>query len=213
MNIFVLSKAAKKAARYHCDKHVVKMILESIQLLFAAWCVGPVFTRWNLVALTAVARRYAYGTPGWESRVTEAVSVHPVTKQHGEGARTAPYRLTHANHPCSLWVKRSASNYAWLVDMTTELCAEKRRRWPKSLPHKCEAYLDALREPPSLMPDVGLTPFAIAIKSEDIRAKYPNCSSDRAECVLAYREYYKRDKPFAAWKGDNPPEWFTAIPV
>lgn len=36
MNIFVLDRNPKKAARYHCDKHVVKMILETAQLLCTA---------------------------------------------------------------------------------------------------------------------------------------------------------------------------------
>ena len=33
MNIFVLDSNIQKCAQYHCDKHVVKMILESAQLL------------------------------------------------------------------------------------------------------------------------------------------------------------------------------------
>jgi len=33
MNIFVLSYSPVKAAQYQCDKHVVKMCLESVQLL------------------------------------------------------------------------------------------------------------------------------------------------------------------------------------
>ena len=33
MNIFILDKDVKKNAQYHCDKHVVKMILETAQLL------------------------------------------------------------------------------------------------------------------------------------------------------------------------------------
>ena len=33
MNIFVLDDDIEKCARYHCDKHVVKMILESAQML------------------------------------------------------------------------------------------------------------------------------------------------------------------------------------
>ena len=33
MNIFVLSKNLKKCAKYHCDKHVVKMLLEHTQIL------------------------------------------------------------------------------------------------------------------------------------------------------------------------------------
>lgn len=36
MNIFVLSETPKIAAQYHCDKHVVKMILESATMLSAS---------------------------------------------------------------------------------------------------------------------------------------------------------------------------------
>lgn len=36
MNIFLLDNDPRVAAAYHCDKHVVKMILESAQLLCAA---------------------------------------------------------------------------------------------------------------------------------------------------------------------------------
>ena len=41
MNIFFLSLNPRIAAQYHCDKHVVKMILETAQLLYAAhWVIG-----------------------------------------------------------------------------------------------------------------------------------------------------------------------------
>ncbi len=36
MNIFFLSMNPKTAAEWHCDKHVVKMLLESTQLLWTA---------------------------------------------------------------------------------------------------------------------------------------------------------------------------------
>ncbi|MDX1771367.1 MAG: pyrimidine dimer DNA glycosylase/endonuclease V, partial [Planococcaceae bacterium] len=36
MNIFILDSDIKKCAQYHCDQHVVKMILESVQLLCTA---------------------------------------------------------------------------------------------------------------------------------------------------------------------------------
>ena len=36
MNIFILDMDIKKCAQYHCDQHVVKMILESVQLLCTA---------------------------------------------------------------------------------------------------------------------------------------------------------------------------------
>lgn len=41
MNIFLLDKNPEKCARYHCDKHVVKMIVESAQMLCTAhWQTG-----------------------------------------------------------------------------------------------------------------------------------------------------------------------------
>ena len=36
MNIFFLDSDPEKCAEYHCDKHVVKMLLEIVQLLFTA---------------------------------------------------------------------------------------------------------------------------------------------------------------------------------
>ncbi len=36
MNIFVLDEDIERCARFHCDQHVVKMILESVQLLCTA---------------------------------------------------------------------------------------------------------------------------------------------------------------------------------
>jgi len=37
MNIFFLDKTPEKSAQYHCDKHVVKMVLETAQMLCSAY--------------------------------------------------------------------------------------------------------------------------------------------------------------------------------
>ena len=42
MNIFVLDYDTKVCAQMHCDKHCVKMILETAQLL--VWCTP--YDRW-----------------------------------------------------------------------------------------------------------------------------------------------------------------------
>ena len=45
MNIFHLDKDPKICAEYHCDKHIVKMILETAQMLSTAYqkhCGGGV---------------------------------------------------------------------------------------------------------------------------------------------------------------------------
>lgn len=42
MNIFVLDRNPQRAARYHCDRHVVKMVLETAQLLSTQlWAANP----------------------------------------------------------------------------------------------------------------------------------------------------------------------------
>lgn len=46
MNIFFLDKDPHVAAMYHCDKHVIKMILESAQMLYCAhWVLTPDFNK------------------------------------------------------------------------------------------------------------------------------------------------------------------------
>jgi hypothetical protein len=44
MNIFILDLDVKKCAQYHCDKHVVKMILETAQLLCGVHHMTPQVT-------------------------------------------------------------------------------------------------------------------------------------------------------------------------
>jgi len=41
MNIFFLDWDVKKCAEYHCDKHIVKMILETAQLLCGVHHMTP----------------------------------------------------------------------------------------------------------------------------------------------------------------------------
>jgi len=36
MNLFILDKVIKKNAKAHCDKHIVKMPLEAMQMVFVA---------------------------------------------------------------------------------------------------------------------------------------------------------------------------------
>lgn len=150
MNIFALDSSPSIAAKYHCDKHVPKMILETAQLLSTA---------------------------------------HHVT-----GSPIAPqvYKKTHANHPCSIWVRQSSDNYLWALELMATLSNEYTIRFGKL--HK--SFLDKfviLGNIPDL-PDIGLTPFAQAMPE-----KYKN-----ADPILAYRDYYKFEKSrFAKWERGN----------
>lgn len=48
MNIFLLDYNIKKCAEYHCDKHVVKMILESAQILSTVCRMNNIDQGYNL---------------------------------------------------------------------------------------------------------------------------------------------------------------------
>ena len=158
MNIFILDVDPELAARSMCNKHVVKMVLESAQLLSTAF-----------------------------------------------PKEIAPYKHTHFNHPCAKWVRESLANYKWLVLHAIVLCEEYTLRYGKV--HKTEEKIDECAKYVPNIPDVGLTPFARAIK-EPFKSQTSHLS-----IVEAYRAYYIADKArFAKWEPrSRTPDWWIKV--
>ncbi len=104
----------------------------------------------------------------------------------------------HRNHPCSKWVVESKSNMQWLIDHALEMCSERLKRWPGK-DHFTKAFIEWCRDNKDLsfVPDIGLTPFAIAI-NKDMNCRKVN-NFDNLSTVEKYNLYYKMDKPFAVW--------------
>ena len=154
MNIFVLSEDPQEAARQQCDRHVVKMALESAQILSSV--------------------RWRYGAE-------------------------APYKPTHAKHPCVLWAGECAENYTWLWEHLGALLTEYTARYGKR--HAVAFHLEALREPPPGLPACGQrTPF-VQCMPEPYRLS--------GDPVQAYRNFYMGEKArFARWKHGNTPAWY-----
>jgi hypothetical protein len=92
----------------------------------------------------------------------------------------SPYKLTHKNHPCSIWCRQSIENWLWLQEMTIELYVEYIHRYGKS--HKSGEI--ALNLPLPKLQSSKLTDFAQAVPEQ-----YKN-----VDVVKAYRDYYKNDK-------------------
>jgi hypothetical protein len=152
MNIFVLDLNPELAAKYHCDRHVIKMILETAQLLSTA---------------------------------------------HWKTGGTAPYKATHASHPCAKWARESIENYSWLCVLGLELCKEYTKRYGKV--HKTQSVLEWLSTNVPNLPKKPLTPFAIAMTPDYVV---------EGDVVASYRNYYKGAKTsFATWKTQSPPWW------
>ena len=152
MNIFFLDFDVKKCAEYHANSHVVKMVLETAQLLCGVhWVQGS----------------------------------------------EAPYKLSHKNHPCSIWVRESLSNYLYLCELGLALGEEYTYRYGKT--HKSiEVIQWCLSNRPNIK-DIDFTTPPLAMPDE-----YKVDS-----VVESYRNYYKGAKSeIVSWKNRKIPDWF-----
>jgi hypothetical protein len=168
MNIFVLHPNPRKAARWHCDSHVVKMLLELCQLLYTA--------HWSLAVPSTAATFSAV-----------ELSRHQKALVIPDSLSTAPgggYRPVHIHHPCALWTRRTLGNYLWLCSLAWELAREFRHRFGHE--HSCEVHVVWLREhPPSNIRPWPKSRWAIAMDTEYKINGNP---------ISCYRHFYKVSK-------------------
>lgn len=142
MNIFFLHKDPILCAQQHCDKHVVKMIVEYAQLLSTAHRVID----GNLVRTTTQTGR----------KINRWIL--------SDQRENLIYIATHVNHPSAQWVRHSKEHYNWLVAMWYELMNEYTFRYGKN--HRSGIIARTLLtqptnisnnqwiDPPPAMPDV-----------------------------------------------------------
>lgn len=141
MNIFYLHTDPYRAAEMLIDKHVVKMVLESAQLLCTC---HRVLDGEHGYKLSAAGRRLQTWT-------------HPDPKMEAE-----LYKSQHFNHPCSLWLRESVENYNWLYQHFKALSEEYTKRYKKV--HLSWVKLEhILKNPPKNIPQVPFTEPAQAI--------------------------------------------------
>ncbi|ODN41423.1 pyrimidine dimer DNA glycosylase/endonuclease V [Piscirickettsia litoralis] len=152
MNIFYLDNDIKQCAQYHCDAHVVKMILESAQML--------------------------------------------CTVLHQQGIE-APYRPTHANHPCVVWLGESLDNWLWLKQLAFALNDEYRYRYNKKDDHKSIGVVKELSLPP-------LKSLGITERPQTMPEQY----KVTGDPVAAYRQFYLAEKShLLKYTKRNFPSW------
>lgn len=156
MNIFFLDKNPTDAAKAPINKHVVKMVLESAQLLSAA-------------------HRIVDGSHYIDSSSGRRLQrwAHP-DKDKDE----VLYVATHFNHPCAVWLRESRANYDWLYEHFIALGQEYKKRYGRT--HLSITKLaDVLQFAPKNIPNVGFTeptqamPEAYRVKG-DVVAAYRN---------------------------------------
>lgn len=171
MNIFVLSETPAEAAKSLHDIHLVKMILETCQLLCSAkrYLDGKQTVTTRINPTTGKSRKATY-------------YVLPDSREDG-----FLYQAGWINHPCSIWLRQSDKNWQWLHTYLIELVEEYRRRYGKTHAAVESGLVNVLVTPPKNIPVTdSITPFAQAMP--DIY-KRPNA-------VDAYRAYYIGAKAF-----------------
>lgn len=121
------------------------------------------------------------------------------------GHSGAIYKATHANHPCSVWVRESSGNYGWLWRHAMAMCYEYTLRYKRV--HKTEQIIWRLLNPPSNLPNKERTPFAICFFARDPVA-HLMCYVP-GDTIQSYRNFYKLDKiRFAKWNHSEKPSWW-----
>jgi hypothetical protein len=134
-----LDEQPEISAKMMCDKHVIKMILESCQLLSTAHHVLD----GDVVVVDTGKRKYK----------TSICTRKNICK------------ATMINHPCTIWARETRANYLWLWKHAYSLCKEYTARYGKI--HAMESMLmDGLFNPPSNIKKGKLTPFAQAMPEQ-----------------------------------------------
>lgn len=113
-----------------------------------------------------------------------------------------PYRLTHKNHPCSIWCRESQANFNWLTNHAMSLCDEFSFRFGKQ--HASKSVIEWCRANSHRIPFRSSQPSRFVLAMPDQYKKNTATAS--------YRSYYRSEKKkFAKWeKGRTAPEWWNS---
>jgi len=186
LNIFYLSENPVEAAEWMVDRHVVKMILESAQLLSTAHRLLD-----GREILLEVDILKDDGTVKTKKKKWWLLD---------DAREEVIYSATHINHPSAIWARSSVENYNWLVDHFFALMAEYTHRYDKQ--HKCYGEISyMLASPPKKLEEFDMT-------------KMPSCMAEEyvigSDPVNNYRNYYKMGKTHLhKWTNREPPEWIN----
>lgn len=182
MNIFILDNDPVIAAQEQCDKHVVKMIVESAQML-------------------STVHRMLDGV--MERRPSKSGAMLQYWKLNDQ-RESILYKACHFNHPSTVWTRESKANYQWHYKHFIALCDEYTYRYGKV--HSTDTKLRiALQQIPTNIPEKHMTPFKLAMGSN------PECMlEDAVESYRRF--YETKQKRFTmVWTKRPVPKWFNAI--
>lgn len=204
MNIFYLHEDPKQCAEWMVDKHVVKMILETAQLLSTAHRILDGRIIFKQVKAPIYKKdpenpKKKYIDPETKKKVI--IGYKDKLKKHWQlydGRENILYKASHINHPSSIWTRQSVENYNWLVDHLFALGDEYTHRYGKK--HITIQKLGlTIQSPPGNLRAWDWTEMPSCMDKEYVISEDP---------ITNYRNYYKFGKErMHKWKNRQPPEW------
>jgi len=164
MNLFYLHKDPVQSAEMHCDKHVVKMIIEYAQML-------------------STAHRMLDGKQYTDASSGRRIQRWRLDNSNMDGVL---YKASHINHPSTRWVRENAIQYQYAYDMFTALCDEYTYRYGKV--HLTDTKLrDLLNEVPNNI-TLGSYSEPPQCMPEDVKVQ-----NDSISAYHKYYANYKKD--------------------
>lgn len=186
MNIFATSNCPIESAKYLDDKRKVKMPLECTQMLFTAiYKLFPEdYTYYDYCSLERPLE-------GKKSRIKKAYYMGNI--------RT--YSLTHPNHPCNVWLRKSGDNYLWLLVHLEGLFSEYTAIYGKT--HKSEQYLDIFYKYLDKLDFIGITKFPNCAANKDLGICYKHVKDVNKAYQLYLMDRWTTDKRTPTWYGEG----------
>jgi hypothetical protein len=165
-----------------CDKHIIKMILESAQML-------------------CTAKRVLDGTP-YEDKTKNGRKIKR-WRLENPNEEAIIYKAGWLRHPSTQWVIKSAYNYIWLYKHMMAMNDEYKSRYNHTKDHLAVQKLgELLKQPPK---NINIKALAT-----DATPAMPDECIVPGDSVASYRKYYIMKKVrFATWKAPSKmPQWF-----
>lgn len=185
MNRFRIEDTPMECARSHCDKHVVKMIVEEAQMLCTAHRLldGEIEMRPS----NSGKRMVKY----WK------------LPDHREDTL---YKAVHMNHPCTVWSAESLANYRWAYALFEYLCEEFTYRYGKVHGTQEKLLEELSHAPDNIDKNLTVSRMPLAMGSN------PECM-DPNDVIGSYRKFYqtKQHRFSMTWKNRPVPEWFQYV--
>lgn len=182
MNIFASHPDPRVSAMNLDDKRVIKMILESAQMLCTAL--------------------YQHGGLD-KTQVSTTDKGKPIYEYHFKNTNIKAYKPTHVNHPSNVWCRETRLNYGWLLAHMRSLSDEYTHRTGKT--HASMYMYSHLVSGSRFIPTGSLTKIANCAARTDLGISYKHLDDVHEAYRLYLIDRWANDKLTPKWTNRKRP--------